>query len=77
LFIPFNLFFKNMKLKLLFVVVLVAVSALSFRSLQNDKSLLEKYSTVKVYLNSENDFKTLAINDIDYQPEGASEKVSQ
>jgi hypothetical protein len=56
-----------MKYKLLLIVAVAAIFTLSFRSIQNDKSPLEKYSTVKVFLNSPNDLKTLAINEIEFE----------
>ncbi len=57
----------NMKYKLLIVVAIAAIFTLSFRSLQNDKTPLESYSTVKVFINSPDDIKTLQINDIDIE----------
>ena len=56
-----------MKYKLLIVVAIAAIFTLSFRSLQNDKTPLESYSTVKVFINSPDDIKTLQINDIDIE----------
>ncbi len=56
-----------MKFKLLLIVVVTTVFALSFRVMQNDKSPYERYSTVKVFLNSQEDIRTLQMNDIDIE----------
>lgn len=56
-----------MKYKITLLVLLIALISVSFRSISVEKSPLEKYSTVKVYLNSPDDFRILALNDIEFE----------
>jgi carboxypeptidase T len=55
-----------MKFKILLFVLLAAIISVSFKTISNDKSQLERYSTVKVYINSTDDFRILALNDIEF-----------
>jgi len=56
-----------MKNKLILIVVVAAIFSLSFRTMQNEKSPLERYSTVRVFLNSPADIRTLQMNDVDIE----------
>lgn len=56
-----------MKYKLSLIIVISVLFSLSFRGIQSDKSPLERYSTVKVFINSSEDIKTLQLNDIDVE----------
>lgn len=56
-----------MKYKILLVIVISVLFSLSFKGIQSDKSPFERYSTVKVFINSFEDIKTLQLNDIDVE----------
>jgi len=56
-----------MNYKITLVVLFIALISVSFKSISVEKSPLEKYSTVKVYLNSQEDFNLLALNDIEFE----------
>jgi len=56
-----------MKYKLSLIIVISVLFSLSFRGIQSDKSPLERYSTVKVFINKFEDIRTLQLNDIDIE----------
>lgn len=56
-----------MKIKLLLILTVSLIFSFSFNSIQSDKTPLERYSTVKVFINSYDDIKTLQLNDIDVE----------
>ena len=56
-----------MKIKLFLILAICLIFSFSFKSIQSNKTPLEKYSTVKVFINSSEDIKTLQLNDIDLE----------
>lgn len=54
-------------MKYIFITLLVITISFSFRSIETEKSPLERYSTVKVFIKSADDIRTLQMNDIEIE----------